>query len=181
MNDEKIIAAVRCWVESMVIGVNLCPFAKRELVKNKVRFVSTAATTEKALLMALQNELALLNTEPAIETTLLIHANVLQNFYDFNDFLDLADSLLVQMELDGIYQIASFHPDYQFGGTELEDAENYTNRSPFPILHLLREDSLECAIAAYPDVDDIPKRNIALMNTLGKDKLKALLKSCKSA
>lgn len=178
MNDEHIIAAVRHWVESMVVGMNLCPFAKRELVKNRVRFVATNATTEEELLMALQDELERLNANPSIETTLLIHAHVLQDFYDYNDFLDLADRLLVQMELEGQYQIASFHPDYQFGGTEPDDAENYTNRSPYPVLHLLREDSLERAIADYPNVDDIPERNIALMNKLGVEKLKDLLSAC---
>ena len=178
MNDDKIIAAARHWVETVVVGMNLCPFAKRELVKARVRFVTTDASNEEELLMALQAELVLMNTDSAIETTLLIHANVLQDFYDFNDFLDLADGLLVQMKLEGIYQIASFHPDYQFGGTAPEDAENYTNRSPYPVLHLLREESLERAIADYPDVDDIPERNIALMNELGKDKLKALLNAC---
>ena len=178
MKDEQVVAAVRHWVESMVVGMNLCPFAKRELVKNRVRFVAANATTEEELLLALQNELELLNVDSNIETTLLIHANVLQDFYDFNDFLDLADQLLVQMGLEGQYQIASFHPDYQFGGTEPDDAENYTNRSPYPVLHLLREDSLERAIADYPNVDDIPERNIALMNELGTEKLKALLNAC---
>lgn len=178
MNDEKIIAAVRHWVESMVVGMNLCPFAKRELVKDRVRFVSTNASTEEELLMALEDELGLLNDDLAIETTLLIPIKVLQDFYDFNDFLGLADGLLVQMQLDGIYQIASFHPHYQFGGTAPEDAENYTNRSPYPVLHLLREDSLERVIADYPNVDDIPERNIALMNELGKNKLKELLENC---
>lgn len=176
--DEQIIAATRHWVESIVVGMNLCPFAKRELVKDRVRFIATKATTEAELLMALQAELELLNTDPAIETTLLIHAHVLQVFYDFNDFLDLADGLLAQMGLEGVYQIASFHPDYQFAGTESDDAENYTNRSPYPVLHLLREDSLERAIADYSNVDDIPERNINLMNELGKDKLKALLSAC---
>ncbi len=178
VNDEKIVLAVRQWVDTFVVGMNLCPFAKRELVKNRVRFVTTAATTQEQLLMALQAELELLNADPSIETTLLIHAEVLQDFYDFNDFLDIADSLLVDMELEGIYQVASFHPDYQFGGTEPADAENYTNRSPYPVLHLLREESLERVIADYPDVDDIPERNIALMNNLGPEKLQALLKSC---
>ena len=177
-NDEEIIQAVRQWVETFVVGMNLCPFAKRELVKNRVRFVTTAATTAEQLLQVLQTELELLNADPSVETTLLIHPAVLQDFYDFNDFLDCAASLLVDMELEGIYQVASFHPDYQFGGTRPGDAENYTNRAPYPVLHLLREESLERVIADYPDVDDIPERNIALMNRLGQDKLEALLKSC---
>ena len=177
-NDEEIIHAVRQWVETFVVGMNLCPFAKRELVKNRVRFVTTAATTAEQLLQVLQTELELLNADPSVETTLLIHPAVLQDFYDFNDFLDCVDSLLVDMELEGIYQVASFHPDYQFGGTRPGDAENYTNRAPYPVLHLLREESLERVIADYPDVDDIPERNIELMNSLGQDKLQALLKSC---
>lgn len=177
-NDEEIILAVRQWVETFVVGMNLCPFAKRELVKNRVRFVTTAATTAEQLLQVLQTELELLNADPSVETTLLIHPAVLQDFYDFNDFLGCADILLLDMELEGIYQVASFHPDYQFGGTRPGDAENYTNRAPYPVLHLLREESLERVIADYPDVDDIPERNIELMNSLGQDKLQALLKSC---
>lgn len=178
MKDEQIIAAVRHWVETMVVGMNLCPFAKRELVKERVRFVTTEADNQEALLLVLHDELERLTQQPDIETTLLIHPQVLQDFYDYNDFLYLADRLLVQMELEGVYQIASFHPDYQFGGTEPEDAENYTNRSPYPVLHLLREDSLERVIADYPNVDDIPERNITLMNELGTNKLKALLQDC---
>ena len=181
MTDDKIIAAVRHWVESMVVGLNLCPFAKRELVKDRVRFVTTPATTEEALLITLQEELERMNADSSIETTLLIHTEVLQDFYDFNDFLDLADALLVHLKLEGTYQIASFHPDYQFGGTEPDDAENYTNHSPYPVLHLLREDSLERVIADYPNVDDIPERNIELMNELGTNKLKAMLHACFAA
>jgi len=178
VNDEQVILAVRKWVETFVVDMNLCPFAKRELVKDRVRFVSTSATTEEQLLQVLQTELEILNADPSVETTVLIHPDVLQDFYDFNDFLGVADNLLVDMGLEGIYQIASFHPDYQFGGTQPSDAENYTNRAPYPVLHLLREDSLERVIADYPNVDDIPERNIELMNTLGTDKLQALLKSC---
>lgn len=178
VSDENIVLAVQKWVETLVVGMNLCPFAKRELVKNRVRFVTTAATTQEQLLQTLQTELELLNTDASIETTLLIHPQVLQDFYDFNDFLSFADGLLLEMDLEGIYQIASFHPDYQFGGTHPDDAENYTNRSPYPVLHLIREDSLERVIADYPNVDDIPERNIELMNSLGTDKLQALLKSC---
>ena len=177
MNHEKVVAAVRQWVDTLVVGMNLCPFAKRELVKDRVRFISTEVTTEEALLVLLQAELELLNSDPSIETTLLIHPEVLQDFYDFNDFLYFTDRLLVEMDLEGIYQIANFHPNYQFGGTEPEDAENYTNRSPYPVLHLIREESLEKAIANHPDVDAIPDRNIALMNELGKDKLQALFQS----
>jgi hypothetical protein len=178
VNDEKTVRPVQQWVEKMVVGMNLCPFAKRELVNNRVRFAATGSTTQEQLLIALQAELQLLNTDPSVETTLLIHANVLQDFYDYNQFLGYADSLLVEMGLEGIYQIASFHPHYQFDGTNPNDAENYTNRSPYPMLHLIREASLERAIADYPAVDQIPMQNIALMNELGQDKLQALLRSC---
>ena len=178
MCDEETVRPVRQWVEALVVGMNLCPFAKREMVKNRVRFTTTESTTQEQLLIALQAELELLNTDPLVETTLLIHVNVLRDFHDYNRFLGYADSLLVEMELEGIYQIASFHPDYQFDGTMPDDAENYTNRSPYPMLHLIREASLERVIADYPEVDQIPARNIALMNELGQDKLQALLRSC---
>jgi hypothetical protein len=159
VHHEKTVRPVRQWVETLVVGMNLCPFAKREMLKNRVRFATTTSITEEQLLTALQVELELLNTDPSVETTLLIHSGVLQDFYE------------------GIYQIASFHPDYQFDGTKPDDTENYTNRSPYPMLHLIREASLERVIEDY-QVDQIPARNIALMNDLGQDKLQALLRSC---
>ncbi|MHB8920321.1 MAG: DUF1415 domain-containing protein [Halothiobacillus sp.] len=169
---------VRNWVEQFVIGFNLCPFAKRELVKNRVRFIVSDAIDEEQLLADLETELALLNQDDRIETTLLIHPHVLQDFFDFNQFLARADNRLMQLKLKGIFQIASFHPDYQFGGTESDDAENYTNKSPYPVLHLLREASLDLAITHYPDADLIPDRNISLLEKMGPDKLQALLKKC---
>jgi uncharacterized protein len=175
VSNEKIKQVTRQWVEAFVVELNLCPFAKRELVKERVRFAVTDATTEEGLLRDLASELDLLNDDVSVETTVLIHCGVLQDFYDYNLFLDVADSLLIEMQLDGIFQVASFHPEYQFADTNPEDAENYTNRSPYPMLHLLRETSLEQAIEAYPDSGDIPERNIALMNELGADRLKALL------
>ncbi len=162
----------------MVIGLNLCPFAKRELVKNRVRFQLSAATEEEQLLLDLADELALLELHPEIETTLLIHPYVLQDFFDFNQFLNRAETRLAQLKLKGIFQIASFHPDYQFGGTEPEDAENYTNKSPYPVLHILREASLAVAIEQYPEVDLIPERNIELLESMGVAKLHTLLNQC---
>ncbi len=178
VRDEETVRPVRQWVETLVVGMNLCPFAEREMVKNRVRFATTASITEEQLLMALQAELELLNTDPSVETTLLIHSGVLQDFCDYNRFLSYADSLLVEMGLEGVYQIASFHPDYQFDGTKPDDVENYTNRSPYPMLHLIREASVERAIGNYSDVDKIPARNTELMNTVGEDKLKELLQAC---
>ncbi len=176
--DLEVIEATRRWVEQVVVAFNLCPFAKRELVKDRVRFVVSKAQDEATLLDELAHELALLNVDEAVETTLLIHPQVLQDFYQYNDFLTAADELLVDMNLEGVYQVASFHPDYQFGGTDPGDVENYTNRSPYPMLHLLREDSLSEAIDNYPDVDLIPERNIDCMNEQGLEKMQALLTAC---
>lgn len=178
MQDEKIINPVRHWLETLVVGLNLCPFAKRELMNNRVRFSVTEAVTEAELLNDLHAELELLNHDQAVATTLLIHPNVLQDFLDYNQFLSYADDLLAQMGLEGIFQIASFHPGYQFAGTRLDDVENYTNRSPYPLLHLIREESLERAIANYPDTNRIPKHNIGLLESLGKDKMQALMQAC---
>jgi hypothetical protein len=175
---ETAVRAVRRWVEDFIVKLNLCPFAGRELLDNRIRFVVTESTTEEQLLGALQTELALLNDNATVETTLLIHPDVLQDFSDYNQFLDTADRLLVQTGLEGVYQIASFHPSYQFAGTATDDAENYTNRSPYPLLHILREASLERNIAAHPDVEQIPVRNVALMNSLGREKLRALIQGC---
>lgn len=177
-DETNIIRATRRWVEQVVVAFNLCPFAKRELVRERVRFVVSKAVDEATLLDELAHELALLNVDASVETTLLIHPQVLQDFYQYNDFLEAADELLVDMDLEGVFQVASFHPDYQFGGTEPNDAENYTNRSPYPMLHLLREDSLSEAIDNYPEVDLIPERNIECMNGQGVEKMRSLLLAC---
>lgn len=178
MNAEQVVNATRCWLEAVVIDLNLCPFAKRELVRERVRFSVTGATNKDDLIAALHGELQFLLDHPEVETTLLIHPAVLQDFEPYNEFLAVADELLAYLELDGVVQIASFHPAYQFEGTEPDAAENYTNRSPWPMLHLLREAGLEAAIERYPDVDGIPGRNIDLMNRLGADHMKALLQAC---
>ena len=178
MNHDHYITPVRRWLETLVIGLNLCPFAKRELVKDRVRFFVSEATTDEQLRMDLEAELALMADTPAIETTLLIHPQVLQDFFDYNQFINHTPRLLKQLGYRGTFQIASFHPDYQFGGTEPDDVENTTNRSPYPLLHLIREESLARAVANYPDPDQIPERNIALVEELGADHMQALLKAC---
>ena len=178
VDNDAITAAVRRWVETVVVDLNLCPFAGRELRQQRIRFVVSPATTEAQLLASLQTELERLETHPDTETTLLIHPRVLQDFDDYNQFLETADDLLGAMDVDGIYQIASFHPHYQFAETAAEDVENYTNRSPYPMLHLLREQSLERSIASYPATEQIPLRNIALMKRLGITRLKQLLRAC---
>jgi len=173
-----IIKSTRQWVDTVVVGLNLCPFAKRELINNRVHFCVSDADHPAHLLSSLKTELERLGHDSSIETTLLIHPNTLIDFQDYNQFLDIADALLTDMGLQGIYQIASFHPHYRFADTEMDDVENYTNRSPYPMLHLIREQSLENALANYPDADKIPERNIALLKQLGHDKMQALLQNC---
>lgn len=167
---EAVIAATRQWLERAVIGLNLCPFAKAVHVQNRVRFAVSTATTVDELIADLENELLALNdADPADwETTLLIHPQVLGDFLDYNDFLDAAEALLEALALDGEIQIASFHPQYQFAGTEPDDIENFTNRSPYPTLHLLRESSIERAVDTYPDTADIFERNIETLQKLGR-------------
>ncbi len=177
-NKQAIVAASRRWVERLVVGHNLCPFARRELDADRVRFWVTDADDEEQLLLALGDELAHLHRQPDIETTLLIHPRVLEDFLDYNQFLAACDELLLQLTLDGVFQIASFHPHYQFAGTGPEDAENYSNRSPYPMLHLLREDSVAKAVASHPDVEAIPERNIALLEKLGSERLARSLEQC---
>ncbi len=167
--DEDPIAATRRWLERAVIGLNLCPFAKAVHVKDQVRYVLSAASTPDALLEELAAELVWLNDTDAgvVDTTLLIHPRVLTDFLDYNDFLDQADAAVDALGLDGEIQIASFHPDYQFAGSDFDDVGNCSNRSPYPMLHLLREDSVERAVAAFPDPDAIVERNIATLEKLG--------------
>ena len=178
MTHNKPLKATRNWVKSVVIALNLCPFAARELNANRVRFSLSEANTDAQLLNDLHRELLELDQNNAIETTLLIHPEALQNFADYNQFLDLADGLLQQMDFEGIYQIASFHPEYQFADTASDEVSNYTNRSPYPMLHLIREASLERAVAHYPDADQIPARNIALLEEMGHAKVLALWHAC---
>jgi hypothetical protein len=173
-----VIESTRQWVETVVIELNLCPFAKRELLNNRVRFYASEASTPEQLLIHLKAELERLERDPSIETTLLIHPHTLLDFFDYNQFLDVCDALLIDMKLQGIYQIASFHPHYCFIDTHADDVENYTNRSPFSMLHLIREQSLERALANYPDADKIPERNIVLLKSLGREKMRALLQAC---
>lgn len=174
--NETIIAATQTWVERAVIGLNLCPFAKSVHVKKQIRYVVSEATTPDSLLTDLMRELELLaeaNPEK-IDMTLFIHPYVLQDFLDYNDFLDVVDETLEELKLDGILQIATMHPQYQFADTEPDDITNYTNRSPYPTLHLLREASIEQAVAGYPDTDKIFERNIETMHRLGHEGWDAL-------
>jgi len=171
------IAQTRCWLERAVIGLNLCPFTKAVYAKQQVRFVLSDASTAEALLAQLGEELLLLRDTPAeqVDTTLLIHPQVLADFLDYNDFLEAADALVEALDLDGVLQVASFHPDYQFAGSAPDDVENFTNRSPCPTLHLLREDSVSRAVEAFPDPDAIVERNVETLRKLGVEGWRQLL------
>jgi hypothetical protein len=171
LNDDAVIAATRRWLERAVIGLNLCPFAKSVYVKEQVRYVVSHATTPEELLEQLMDELQRLSdTSPEqVDTTLLIHPLVLADFLDFNDFLDVADAAVDEMELEGELQVASFHPHYQFSDTDKNDITNFTNRAPYPILHLLREDSIARAVEAFPDAAEIFEKNIDTMEQLGHE------------
>ena len=171
MNDvekNRYINQTRQWLEQVVIGLNLCPFARKPFQKGQVRFAVSDSRNVETLLQDLYDELEKLANTPAstIDTTLLIIPDQLDDFYDYNDVLDLADALLEQQEWVGTFQIASFHPAYQFADTEADDPGNYTNRAPFPILHLIREDSLEQGLASYPDPEAIPERNMDTLENL---------------
>lgn len=171
MTNETIIAATQLWLEKAVIGLNLCPFAKAVHVKKQIRYVVSSATTPEALLEELIAELRTLqDTDPEqIDTTLLIHPDVLTDFLDYNDFLDTVDLATAEPEFNDEFQVASLHPHYQFAGTKFDDIENYTNRSPYPTLHLLREASVDRAVDAFPDADHIADVNIETMNKLGHE------------
>jgi uncharacterized protein len=163
------ISVTQHWLEHAVIGLNLCPFAKAVQVKQQIRWVESTARDAQGLLDDLVQELQFLAAaDPeAVDTTLLIHPQALTDFLDYNDFLDIADAAVERLGLDGVLQVASFHPDYQFEGTSPGDVENLSNRSPYPMLHLLREDSIARAVAAYPDAAAIYERNIDTLRQLG--------------
>jgi hypothetical protein len=179
--DARVLAETRAWVDRAVIGLNLCPFAKAPQVKGQLRYVVSHVLDAEALLADLITELQrLAQIDPEVtETTLLVHPGVLADFLDFNDFLDLADAALDDLGLDGVIQIASFHPHYQFAGTAPDDVDNATNRSPYPTLHLIREASLDRAVAAIPDASSIFDANIATLRQLGAEGWRALQAQCR--
>lgn len=182
VSTELVIAHTRAWVNRVVIGLNLCPFAKPVEKKAQIRYVVTAAESVDALLKALWAEARLLlDADPAaIETTLLIHPKALTDFFAYNDFLTVAEAALADLGGDGVLQLASFHPRYQFDGTESDDVSNATNQSPYPTLHLLREASVSRALATYPNPDTIFETNIRTLNALGSEGWQALQAQCRA-
>jgi uncharacterized protein len=169
IDNEQIIAVTRRWLERSVIGLNLCPFAESVYRSNRVRFRVSEQRSAHALLEELRSALTDLQAEDPMrcETALLIHPWVLTDFVEYNDFLEVCEATVFDLGLEGELQVASFHPQYKFEGTQTDDIENYTNRSPYPMLHILREASVERAIAAVPDTDEIYRRNIRTLNELG--------------
>jgi len=176
LSDDQAIDATHRWLERAVIGLNLCPFAKAVHRKGQIRFVVSEAEQPLQLHDDLVRELKRLrDSDPeTIDTTLLIHPRVLGDFMDFNEFLEIADETVAELSLDGEIQVASFHPDFQFEGTAPDDITNYTNRSPFPTLHLLREASIDRAVAAFPEAASIFEANMATLDKLGHDGWRAL-------
>lgn len=168
---DQVIAATKKWLEEAVIGLQLCPFAAGPHLNDRVRYCVSAQRSGVGLLEELSTELqALQDADPLkCETTLLIHPQVLTDFLDYNDFLDECDAAVVELGFEGELQVASFHPLYQFAGTRADDIENYTNRSPYPMLHLLREVSVARAAASFPDIDGIGARNIETLRRLGHE------------
>jgi len=179
---DTVVAETRAWVDRAVIGLNLCPFARAVQVKHQIRYAVSGATDPDALLAALREELHLLaGAAPAqVETTLLIHPCVLASFLDFNDFLGVADAALEELGYAGVLQLASFHPRYRFAGTAADDVTNATNRSPYPTLHLLREASIDRAVAAFPEASTIYERNLRTLQALGPAGWAALQAQCRS-
>jgi len=176
--DQQLIATTQNWLRTIIIAYSICPFAKRELERGSIRFSINHDTEIESCLLNLMLECDRLDTDSSVETTLLIYDNAFTAFDDYLDFLELAETLLIAQGYEGIYQLASFHPDYCFEGAEPDDPANYTNRSPYPMLHLLRETSIELAVATYPHPENIPQRNIELTRELGHAKMQALLAAC---
>ncbi|WP_323844723.1 DUF1415 domain-containing protein [Microbulbifer magnicolonia] len=174
--ERQIVESVQQWLRDVVVGLNLCPFARKPLRAGQIRYKVSDTRDDEALMAELLEEMQLLDSTSAeeLETTLLIVPHHLQDFADFNQFLELAEWLIERHDYSGIYQLASFHPDYQFAGTRPEDEENLTNRAPYPILHLLREASVERLLGNYPDPESIPANNIRRVGGLTAEQKRQL-------
>lgn len=170
-SPETITKEIHQWLDQVVIGLNLCPFASAPYKKQHIRIEVTDCDNQTCLVYKLEDELKKLAETPVedLETTLLVIPETLHDFYDYNDFLDIAESIIEENDYMGVFQIASFHPKYQFAGTKPGDNENLTNRAPYPILHLLREESLEKAVAHYANPEEIPGRNIETVEGLSEE------------
>lgn len=176
--DALVVAHTRRWIETVVIGLSLCPFARRDFEADRIRYCALESALIEDVALELVRELRRLDAEPCLATTLLVCGNGFDDFDEFLALVELADALLVDQGYEGVYQLASFHPRYCFANAARDDPANYTNRSPYPMLHLLREDSVERALAKHPDPEGIPQRNSKLARDLGGARLAQLLARC---
>lgn len=175
MTTDAAIEQTLLWVDKVIIGENFCPFARRERENRRIRAISTEQTDNALILQTLLNEMQLLENNSDIETTLLIIAQGSKDFFDYLDLVDLANRLLKQEQYEGVFQLATFHPDYLFADAPVDATSHYTNRSPFPILHIIREESLEAALENFPNPENIPVRNVKHAEQLGKAFFQKLL------
>ncbi|KTD36062.1 hypothetical protein Lnau_1046 [Legionella nautarum] len=177
-SDEFIIQHTQNWIHSFIIKLNICPFAKREITRGTVRFQVSHAKKIELALEEFMAEIDCLDKQPGVETTLLIFPSLFRDFFHYLDFVDLAEALMNEQGYEGIYQLATFHPDYCFADVEFDEVSNYTNRSPYPMIHLLREETVEKAIAFYGDTEKIPALNIESMRQLGREEIQKILTHC---
>lgn len=175
--ENRVIDATKQWVDKMVVGLNLCPFAKRSIDQNQLRYVVYTGSEIESITQLLVDELERLANDSSIETTLLIHPLFATDFDAYLDYLNGVDELIDRLEYSGVFQVAGFHPDYQFEGVAEIDPANHTNRSPYPMMHLLREASVAWAVETHPDIDSVPQRNVELLREMGVAKIKALIAS----
>jgi uncharacterized protein len=176
--EQVYIQQTQQWIQSFIISLNLCPFAQREMDKGSVRIEVSSATTNEKALKDLKEEIALLNTNNKIETSFLLFPMFLQDFFDYLDFSYLAEASLLAQGYEGVYQLATFHPNYCFADANVDDVTNYTNRSPYPMLHILREESVEKAIAYFGNTGSIPENNMARLRMIGTDEVEKMVQEC---
>ena len=177
--SDTVIQETKNWLSDFIIAYNICPFAKHEFINDRIAYRVILDKTIEEQLYQLISSCHELDNHPDIETSLLIFPDSFKSFEDYLDFLELSNQLLQKQSFEGIYQLASFHPNYCFEGVDKDDASNYTNRSPYPMLHLIRESSLEKALLKYPDPENIPLRNIKKTREMGTNKLQGILRNCK--
>jgi len=178
MKEDIVIAQTVAWIKSVVIGCNFCPFASKVLLKNSIRYVVLFEATMEKVLETLAEEMQYLDKNEETETTLIILPDRFEDFETYLDQVQIAEELLFNLGYEGIYQVASFHPQYLFAGSEESDAANYTNRSPYPMLHFLREESVSKAVDSYPEIDEVPNRNIRYAHEKGLLYMQQLLVNC---
>ncbi|MBS1613080.1 MAG: DUF1415 domain-containing protein [Bacteroidetes bacterium] len=175
---QTLIDNTKKWIQDVVIGCNFCPFAAKEVKQGTVRYHVEEDDDLNACLQVFLNECELLDTNPEIETTIIILPIGFDEFEDYLDLVECAEEILEENGYEGTYQVATFHPNYCFEGEEADDASNFTNRSPYPMLHILREESVERALERYPDAEGIPQRNIDFARTKGSAYMKMLRDAC---